>query len=128
MPFWIDFGPPNGAPKTWTVPPLFDVEIALLFECRFCRLQVGLGEHLGVILGFQDAIWGSFLALLAAKLGQVLPKTTVHINVADIAEIDKDKTLQPPGAIKKGRVGGGVPPWGRQSAARTEGKGPRRVR
>jgi hypothetical protein len=49
-----------------------------------------------------------------------IPKTIVHINVAAIAEIDKDKTRQTPGAIKKGRAGGGVPPWGRQSAARNE--------
>ena len=46
-----------------------------------------------------------------------IPKTIVHINVADIAEIDKDKTLLTRGAVKKGRAGGGVPPWGRQSAA-----------
>ena len=51
----------------------------------------------------------------------IIPKTIVHINVADIAEIDKDKTLLTPGAIKKGRAGGGVPPWGRQSAARPVG-------
>ena len=43
----------------------------------------------------------------------------VHINVADIAEIDKDKTLLARGAVDKGRAGGGVPPWGRQSAARS---------
>ena len=47
-----------------------------------------------------------------------IPKTIVHINVADVAEIDKDKTLLTRGAVKKGRAGGGVPPWGRQSAAR----------
>ena len=52
-----------------------------------------------------------------------IPKTIVHINVADIAEIDKDKALRTRGAIKKGRAGGGVPPWGRQSAARTGGEG-----
>ena len=51
----------------------------------------------------------------------------MQINVADIAEIDKDKTLQPPGAIKKRRAGGGVPPWGRQSAARPGGAELRRV-
>ena len=49
-----------------------------------------------------------------------IPKTIVHINVADIAEIDKDKTLLTRGAVEKGRAGGGVPPWGRQSAARNE--------
>ena len=58
----------------------------------------------------------------------IIPKTIVHINVADIAEIDKDKTLQPPGAKKKGRAGGGVPPWGRQSAARPGGARARRAR
>ena len=47
------------------------------------------------------------------------PKTIVHISVADVAEIDKDKTLLTRGAVKKGRAGGGVPPWGRQSAARS---------
>ena len=50
-----------------------------------------------------------------------IPKTIVHINVADVAEIDKDKTLLAQGAIKKRRAGGGVPPWGRQSAARPGG-------
>ena len=50
-----------------------------------------------------------------------IPKTIVHINVADIAEIDKDKTLLTPMAVNKGRAGGGVPPWGRQSAARPTG-------
>ena len=121
----------------------------------FVRLwpsQVGPKDAHEAPRGSQDAIWGSFLAVLAAKLGQVrskkprssqdrpktlktlqdrpkrlkkntIPKTIVHINVADIAEIDKDKTLQPPGAIKKGRAGGGVPPWGRQSAARPGGCG-----
>ena len=44
-------------------------------------------------------------------------KTMVHINVADIAEIDKDKTILARGAVRKGRAGAGVPPWGRQSAA-----------
>ena len=90
----------------------------------FCHLQVSpKGAH-EAPRGSQDAIWGSFLAVWAVKLGQVRskkPKTIVQINVADIAEIDKDKTLQPPGAIKKGRAGGGVPPWGRQSAARPVG-------
>ena len=52
-----------------------------------------------------------------------IPKTIVHINVADIAEIDKNKTLLTPRAVSKGRAGGGVPPWGRQSAARTGGEG-----
>ena len=47
----------------------------------------------------------------------------MHINVAEIAEIDKDKTLLTRGAVEKGRAGGGVPPWGRQSAARTGGEG-----
>ena len=42
------------------------------------------------------------------------PKTIAHINVGHIAEIDKDKTLLTRGAVKKGRAGGGVPPWGRQ--------------
>ena len=47
-----------------------------------------------------------------------IPKTIVHINVADVAEIDKDKTLLTRGAVVyKGRAGGGVPPWGRQFAA-----------
>ena len=46
-----------------------------------------------------------------------IPQTIVHINVADVAEIDKDKTLLSQGAVKKRRAGGGVPPWGRQSAA-----------
>ena len=44
----------------------------------------------------------------------------MQINVADIAEIVGDKTLLPRGAVEKGRAGGGVPPWGRQSAARNE--------
>ena len=44
----------------------------------------------------------------------------MHINVADIAEIDKDKKLLARVAVDKGRAGGGVPPWGRQSAARNE--------
>ena len=57
-----------------------------------------------------------------------IPKTIVHINVADIAEIDKDKTLLTRGAVKKGRAGGGVPPWGRQSAARPGGARARRAR
>ena len=48
-----------------------------------------------------------------------IPKTIVHISVADVAEIDKDKTLLTQGAVKKRRAGGGVPPWGRQSAARS---------
>ena len=47
-----------------------------------------------------------------------ITKTMVHINVADIAEIDKDKTLLARGAVRKGRAGAGVPPGGRQSAAR----------
>ena len=46
-----------------------------------------------------------------------VPKTMVHINVADVAEIVKDKTLLSQGAVKKRWAGGGVPPWGRQSAA-----------
>ena len=46
-----------------------------------------------------------------------ITKTMVHINVADIAEIDKDKTLLARGAVRKGRAGVGVPPGGRQSAA-----------
>ena len=41
------------------------------------------------------------------------PKTIVHINVADVAEIDEDKTLLTRGAVSKGRAGGGVPPKGR---------------
>ena len=57
-----------------------------------------------------------------------IPKTIVHINVADTAEIDKNKTLLTPGAVSKGRAGGGVPPWGRQSAARPGGARSRRVR
>ena len=56
-----------------------------------------------------------------------MPKTIAHINVAEIAEIAEDKTLLTPGAVSKGRAGGGVPPWGRQSAARPGGAGPRRV-
>ena len=43
-----------------------------------------------------------------------ITKTMVHINVADIAEIDKDKTLLARGAVRKGRAGVGVPPGGRQ--------------
>ena len=50
-----------------------------------------------------------------------IPNTIGHINVADIAEIDKDKKLLTRGAVEKGRAGGGVPPWGRQSAARPVG-------
>ena len=50
-----------------------------------------------------------------------VPKTIVHINVADVAEIVKDKTLLSQGGVKKRRAGGGVPPWGRQSAARPVG-------
>ena len=50
-----------------------------------------------------------------------IPKTIVHINVADIAKIDKNKKLLARGAVDKGRAGGGVPPWGRQSAARPAG-------
>ena len=45
----------------------------------------------------------------------------MHINVADIAEIDEDKKLLTRGAVEKGRAGGGVPPWGRQSAPRPVG-------
>ena len=52
------------------------------------------------------------------------PKTIVHINVADIAEIDEDKKLLARVAVDKGRAGGGVPPWGRQSAARPGGAEP----
>jgi len=58
----------------------------------------------------------------------IIPKTIVQINVADIAEIDKDKTLLTPRAVNKGRAGGGVPPWGRQSAARPGGARARRAR
>ena len=54
-------------------------------------------------------------------------KTMVHINVADIAEIDKDKTILARVAIRKGRAGAGVPPWGRQSGARPGGARSRRV-
>ena len=43
-------------------------------------------------------------------------KTIVPINVAEVAEIVKDKTLLSQGAVKKRWAGGGVPPWGRQSA------------
>ena len=57
-----------------------------------------------------------------------ITKTMVHINVADIAEIDKDKTLLARGAVRKRRAGAGVPPWGRQSAARPGGARQRRVR
>ena len=39
----------------------------------------------------------------------------------------KTKTLLTRGAVKKGRAGGGVPPWGRQSAARPGGARSRRV-
>ena len=51
-----------------------------------------------------------------------IPKTIVHINVADTAEIDKNKTLLTPGAVSKGRAGGGVPPWGRQPDQAVNGK------
>ena len=54
-------------------------------------------------------------------------KTMVHINVAEIAEIDKDKTILARGAVRKGRAGAGVPPWGRQSGARPGGARSRRV-
>ena len=57
-----------------------------------------------------------------------ITKTMVHINVADIAEIDKDKTLLARGAVRKGRAGVGVPPGGRQSGARPAGARSRRVR
>ena len=114
--FWL----PNGGPKIGTHASVFALEIGLHLEGRFCRSRTPQEVPKSIPRPPQDAIWGSFLAVLAVKLGQVRskkPKTIVHINVADIAEIDKDKTLQPPGAIKKGRAGGGVPPWGRQSAA-----------
>ena len=51
-----------------------------------------------------------------------------HINVADIVEIDKNKKRFTQGAVVNGRAGGGVPPWGRQSAARPGGARARRVR
>ena len=50
-----------------------------------------------------------------------IPNTIAHISVADIAEIDKNKKLFTRGAVVNGRAGGGVPPWGRQSAARPGG-------
>ena len=49
-----------------------------------------------------------------------IPKTIADINVADIAEIDKNLKRFTRGAVVNGRAGGGVPPWGRQSAARNE--------
>ena len=52
-----------------------------------------------------------------------IPKTIADINVADIAEIDKNLKRFTRGAVVNGRAGGGVPPWGRQSAARTGGEG-----
>ena len=42
--------------------------------------------------------------------------------------IDEDKKLFTRGAVVNGRAGGGVPPWGRQSAARPGGARARRVR
>ena len=45
-------------------------------------------------------------------------KTMVHINAADIAEIDKDKTILARGAVRQRRAGAGVPPGGRQSLVR----------
>ena len=50
-----------------------------------------------------------------------IPKTIADINVADIAEIDKNLKRFTRGAVVNGRAGGGVPPWGRQSAARPVG-------
>ena len=120
--FWL----PNGGPKIGMAASFFALEIGLHLEGRFCRSKTAQEVPKSTPRPPQDAIWGSFLAVVAVKLGQVRskkPKTIVHINVADIAEIDKDKTLQPPGAIKKRRAGGGVPPWGRQSAARPGGCG-----
>ena len=61
----VDFGSPTPPLKSLRCGAFIGLEIALLFECRFCRLQVSLGGHLGLILDSQDAIWGSFLALLA---------------------------------------------------------------
>ena len=57
-----------------------------------------------------------------------IPMTIVHINVADIAETDKENTFLTQEAIRKGRAGGGVPPWGRQSATRPGGARSRRAR
>ena len=51
-----------------------------------------------------------------------------HTNVADIAKIDKDKRRFTRGAVVIGRAGAGVPPWGRQSAARPGGARARRAR
>ena len=45
-----------------------------------------------------------------------------------IAAIDKDQKRFTRGAAVIGRAGGGVPPWGRQSAARPGGARARRVR
>ena len=124
--FWL----PNGGPNIGTAASFFALEIGLHLEGRFCRSKTPQEVPKSTPRPPQDAIWGSFLAFLAAKLGQVRskkPKTIVHINVADIAEIDKDKTLLTRGAVEKGRAGGGVPPWGRQSAARPAGARSRRV-
>ena len=113
------------------VAPFFALEIGFHLEGHFCRSKTPQEVPKSTPRPPQDAIWGSFLAVLAVELGQVRskkPKTIVHINVADIAEIDKDKTLLTPRAVKKGRAGGGVPPWGRQSAARPARGGARRVR
>ena len=43
--------------------------------------------------------------------------STATYEVAKIAEFAEDITLRTRGAAQKGRAGGGVPPWGRQSAA-----------
>ena len=65
---------------------------------------------------------GSRLSKIAPRGSQKASKT--H----KIAEVDVSQRPCPKSHNEKRRAGGGDPPWGSQSAARTEGKGPRRVR
>ena len=78
------------------VAPFFAFEIGFHLEGRFCRSKTPQEVPKSTPRPPQDAIWGSFLAVGVVKLGQVRskkPKTIVHINVADIAEIGKNKKL-----------------------------------
>ena len=64
--FWV----PKGGSKTLTVPSVFGLEIGLHLEGRFCRSKTPQEVPKSTPRPPQDAIWGSFFAVLAVKLGQ----------------------------------------------------------